>query len=102
MKTTLCGERSCAYWLEIALYLRFEEQLRQRHDAEMLRLQAEEEKVMDIEREAQEARLKEKQVETHPHLAVAYFLAQRLNHKVGLDQVLCVLRRLFVGRPGGR
>lgn len=33
-----------------------------RHDAEMRRLQAEEDKVMDCEREAQEARLKEKQV----------------------------------------
>lgn len=42
---------------------RFEEQLRQRHDAEMQRLQAEEDEVMDCEREAQEARLKEKQVE---------------------------------------
>lgn len=41
---------------------RFEEQLRQRHDAEMQRLQAEEEKVMYVEREAQEARLKAKQV----------------------------------------
>lgn len=41
---------------------RFEEQLHERHDAEMRRLQAEEEKVMDIEREAQETRLKEKQV----------------------------------------
>lgn len=41
---------------------RFEEQLRQRHDAEMQRLQAEEQKVLDVEREAQEARLKEKQV----------------------------------------
>lgn len=41
---------------------RFEEQLRERHDAEMQRLQAEEEKVMDVEREAQETRLKAKQV----------------------------------------
>lgn len=44
---------------------RFEEQLRQRHDAEMQRLQAEEDKVMDIEKEAQEARLTEKQVGAH-------------------------------------
>lgn len=41
---------------------RFEEQLHERHDAEMQRLQAEEEKVMDMERDAQATRLKEKQV----------------------------------------
>lgn len=49
---------------------RFEEQLRQRHDAEMQRLQAEENKVMDSEREAQEARLKEKQVEIRSITAI--------------------------------
>ncbi|CAM9391146.1 unnamed protein product [Pylaiella littoralis] len=40
---------------------RFEEQLHQRHEAEMWRLQTEEDKIMDIEREAQQARLEAKQ-----------------------------------------
>lgn len=41
---------------------RFEEQLQERHDAEIRRLQAEEDKVMGIDRETTQTRLKEKQV----------------------------------------
>lgn len=39
---------------------RFEQDLRARHEAEMQRLQAEEDKLLAKEREAQEARMKEK------------------------------------------
>lgn len=46
----------------IRFVCRFEEDLKRRHESEMHRLQAEEDTVMNIEREAQEARMKEKKV----------------------------------------
>lgn len=77
---------------------RFEKDLRQRHEAEMQRLKKEEEQVLDIEREALEARMKQKKVRAaikhpssiaccrcHPFIAVACMQKQheKVIHKSG-------------------